>query len=945
MRGLAGGLVAALIAQRFIDAERYWIGIALYLGAIALALISTGSGASRVFSGDRVHVRAAPRPPVQVLLAWAVTAVVVGLVIMRFEITQATTGDWLTHVVAVLAVVVVAAQADLVAAKSGGSGADGAPVVEPRPLAERLNDRPTQVVIGAVASLVLVAAFVRFWNLDGLPFGIWFDEAENAMQGRRIRTDSTYRPVFIPGTFLAPSHLAWLMAVSSGLFGDTIFAARSVTAVMGVLGVLAAFFAVRRLWGVSAGLLVMALFALSRWHITLSRVAMHNIAVPLFGFATLALLLRAMRRGRWLDYAIAGVVAGLGLGFYSAFAASLFAIGLMVVLIATSQKRFLAAIPGLVFAAIVCLVSLGPVVKFALLETDQFLTRQRQTSLFTHLAPGERRGPIIDNIVAYLRMYLDVGDRNGRHNIPGEAMLSSWVAPLAVLGLALALRWIRRPIAAGMIAWFILALVPGVVSVPFEAPNSLRAVGTIMPVLCLAVVPLVLLIRGAAALADTGLPEALLDRLSDPFGKGRELVARPSMAAAGIAMFVVLVVGIGDAGRYFDEWANDGTVWVSHSTAETFAGRLVAENRDTHDVWLVDGLHAEPSTIAFLNPDRSFHEVTTRFAPNDQPPFAFSGNRPVLMLAAVGSRAMFDQLRLVYPSTEITEYSQFPGSGPALLSAEIPPEVLDANRGLVKTEPDGTVIPRHLADGPGEPGSTWAGSLLVPRTDTYSFRVVGTSAASITIDGQPHRLCSGGRNELSTRLGQGPHSLSVMTEESTAALGLEWRGPTGLWGPIDASLLASGTVGTTGLAARHHPGAGFASSSDHLRIDATVDSEIHITRLPRPYSVEWTGELMISVPGEYQFWLSGDDAGTLSINNGQIAQITVDGGESSATLQLEAGPHQLRATYEDTQNFSVFRIQWVPPGGVRKAIPTDLLRPDLSRPGTNQTTMSGLGSC
>lgn len=943
MRGLAGGLVAALIAQRFIDAERYWIGIAVYLGAIALTLIGTGSSAGAVFSGDRLQVRAALRPPVKVLIAWAITAGVVALVIANFDVNQATTGDWLTHVVAVLAVVMVAAQADLAAARSHTPSAEMAPT--PKPLAQRLDDTPTRIVIAAAVGLVVIAAFLRFRNLDGLPFGIWFDEAENALQGRRIRTDPTYRPVFIPGTFLAPSHLAWLMAVSSGLLGDTIFAARSVTAMMGVLGVVAAFFAGRRLWGVSAGLLLMALFALSRWHITLSRVAMHNIAVPLFGFATLALLLRAMRRGRWFDYAVAGVVAGLGLGFYSAFAASLGAIGLMVVLIAASQKRFVAAIPGLVFAAVVCLISFGPVVKFALLDTEQFLTRQRQTSLFTHLAPGERQGPIIDNIVAYLRMYIDVGDRNGRHNIPGEAMLSSWVAPLAVLGFALALRWIRRPIAAGMITWFILALIPGVVSVPFEAPNSLRAVGTIMPVLCLAVVPLVLVIRGAASLPATPLPAALVARVGDPFGTWRELVVRPAMAAAGVAMFVVLIIGIGDAGRYFDEWANDGTVWSSHSTAETFAGRLVAENRDTHDVWLVDGLHAEPSTIAFLNPDRSFHEVTTRFAPNDQPPFAFRGDRPVLMLGAIGSKAMFDQLRLVYPSTEITEYSQFPGSGPALLSAEIPPEVLYANRGLVKTEPDGTVIPRHLADGPGQPGSIWAGSLLVPRTDTYAFRVVGTSAASITIDGQPHRLCSGGRNELSTRLGQGPHALSVMTEESTAALGLEWRGPTGVWGPIDASLLASGIVGTTGLAARHHQGVGFGAPSDHLRIDATVDSEIHITRLPRPYSVEWSGELQISVPGEYQFWLSSDDAATLSIDGAQVAAVTVDGGESFATLQLDAGPHQLRATYEDTQNFSVFRIQWVPPGGTRKAIPTDLLRPDLSRPGTNQTTMSGLGSC
>src|SRR2546428_14136891 len=72
------------------------------------------------------------------------------------------------------------------------------------------------------------------------------------------------------------------------------------------------------------------------------------------------------------------------------------------------------------------------------------------------------------------------GDRTGRHNSPNEPMLDPIMGALALLGFAHALwRW-RDPPNMLMLLVFGVMLLGGILTVDFEAPQSLRAIG-VMP--------------------------------------------------------------------------------------------------------------------------------------------------------------------------------------------------------------------------------------------------------------------------------------------------------------------------------------------------------------------------------------------------------------------------------------------------------------------------------
>src|SRR5207302_2060211 len=50
------------------------------------------------------------------------------------------------------------------------------------------------------ALLVLILVFgvaMRFWNLAGIPEGVWYDEAQNGLVANRILTEASYKPVYI----------------------------------------------------------------------------------------------------------------------------------------------------------------------------------------------------------------------------------------------------------------------------------------------------------------------------------------------------------------------------------------------------------------------------------------------------------------------------------------------------------------------------------------------------------------------------------------------------------------------------------------------------------------------------------------------------------------------------------------------------------------------------
>ncbi|KAF5409454.1 MAG: PA14 domain protein [Candidatus Udaeobacter sp.] len=147
--------------------------------------------------------------------------------------------------------------------------------------------------------------------------------------------------------------------------------------------------------------------------------------------------------------------------------------------------------------------------------------------------------------------------------------------------------------------------------------------------------------------------------------------------------------------------------------------------------------------------------------------------------------------------------------------------------------------------------------------------------------------------------------------------------------PIIIHAAASLRHPSHGLLGKYYRNANWSGSA----IDAQVDPEINFDwaktlPLPPPFSVEWTGNILISEAGEYTFSLVADDGALLEIDG----RVIVDASHAllqkrSGVIHLNAGLHSIRVRYFNVLFGGSVRLTWVLRGRPEQVIPTEVLVP------------------
>ena len=180
----------------------------------------------------------------------------------------------------------------------------------------------------ALLGLVAVAALaLRLWNNDhGLPFVYNVDERSHYVS---VAVEMASGRGLDPGYYQNPSGFTYLVYAALRLaFDDAsldrLLAAdptavfdlsRDLTAVLGTLGVLAAFALGRWLWDARTGLITASIMAFAFLPVAYSRLALTDVGtLAPVALAVLGSVL-ALDRGRARDFALAGAGAGLAIGF------------------------------------------------------------------------------------------------------------------------------------------------------------------------------------------------------------------------------------------------------------------------------------------------------------------------------------------------------------------------------------------------------------------------------------------------------------------------------------------------------------------------------------------------------------------------------------------------------------------------------------------------------
>lgn len=196
-----------------------------------------------------------------------------------------------------------------------------------------MNDRsPRGRVVACLAAILLVAAAVRFWGLSfGLPHTqarpdeTHIIEAARTMLSGRLPRFYDYPWLYIStlsvlyvGYFLwgaAAGTFTTLadMVASWPLHWEPFFLiSRAMAAAFGTMTVLVVFRIARRLWDDTAALVAALFMALAFIHARDSHFGTTDTALTFFIVASVGLLMEAHNTGRHRQFAVAGIVGGLG---------------------------------------------------------------------------------------------------------------------------------------------------------------------------------------------------------------------------------------------------------------------------------------------------------------------------------------------------------------------------------------------------------------------------------------------------------------------------------------------------------------------------------------------------------------------------------------------------------------------------------------------------------
>lgn len=871
----------------------------------------------------------------------AIVLAYLGLQQFHENIQQPTISAWWYYIGSVLLFLLFAALLDRQAKRaaatetSADSTEDTAPSADITPATD---GRWSGWQIGAVVIIIAVAIFVRLWRFDQFPFGTWYDEAENGLQALRILNQDDYYPLFV-NSIHAPAHYLYLIALFFNYWEVSTASIRLVSVVMGLLTVWAAYLAGRELFGRSLGLATAFVVAVARWNVNFSRIGMYNASTPLFELLAVAFLLRGLRRGRYLDYALAGLWLGLGLCFYAAFQLFIAMVLFFLALLALFQRGFLRRTwQGILMLVVTVGLVTAPVALYAYTHPESYFERTKDTSIFADRTPVEnlptwlenscaqlaspwnerceRIPRLLDNARKHVLMFNYRGDPNGRHNLPGEPMLDNVLAALLALGVGLCLVRFWRPRALLLLLWLGVMLLGGILSLGFEAPQSLRAIGTQPVAYLLAIVPL----------------HALWQAWNNSGGQ------RYPHFVGTLLSLLLLWVGYTNIHTYFYRQAVNFPAWNAFSTPETLAAALLNTMDEGTAVYITSYFHGHP-TLNFLAAEAQPYQ---RIETTDHLPMVWPTDKDIALILNADSRTIFEEAKHYYPTATFEEF-RAPENGPTVLYYVYLTQNDVANvQGLTARYygndgwENAPIMERReenlQLDWPGQspvplPFSVeWEGVLNVKEYGTHQFFLQSPAEAALFI-GEEELLQGEGALSAAVVLAEGKHTLRILAVGGDGSFSVAWRPPDRGPEVIPASTLFVPPVTSNGLLGKYYANGDWEGPEALARIDPRLNLYFHITPLPRPYTVEWSGKIAIPEAGMYRFGLESIDESVLFIDEQQITASPLPNQYQEGSIELTAGLHDIRIRFADRTDHTHINLYWSPPFSGQQPVPSEVLFP------------------
>jgi|GEM_PF-1379709 len=787
------------------------------------------------------------------------------------------------------------------------------------------------VLVGLVLALGL---FLRVYRLDFYPppGGIsWNDEAQIGKDAYGI-LHHDYRPWQFPFSVYATS-LSFL------LLGPTVLSLRLTFVALGFVTLVVFYLLAREIFRFPVALASTFLFAVSRWHIAFSRLALPSTPAMLLEVATFYLLLRGRRTGGMMSYVLAALTMGLGLYSHASFRV----VPLLVSLLFLGQVWlwWLARRGGeanqsrgtlrlwwcFLASAVVITLPLAAIIW----REPHVAFGERFSSVMPVLFGGQGSAAtdsVAQRALRLLGFFNYQGEAWGAVNLPDLPMLDPVTGVFFVLGFGYCLFCFWRNRHLFYLSWFLITIIGGgLLTVELR---SHRFAG-VMPVLFIFVG---VFVEGAWA------------TFQQAFGASRRnlfvVPLVPMLALAGYANYHT----------FFDKQIHADSVRIEFTREISAVANYIGSLGDGHYVYLF-------ANYPYYLPGMDFAWMAGE-APGEQgvdvldviPINGKEGDKDLayVFVTPYNVEALEEVVRYFYPEARTEtfegEYDRY-----TFVAAHVVAEQVRSSQGLL-----GSYYPGESTEGEPETvrqegqlsfdwtvqepplpfpfSAEWKGSLFAPEYGSYVLETEPPGLCQVQLDdsqlGQEEKI----------RLARGWHTLTVtcLGLEHVASLRLLWTVPGG----------ESETAATEFLSPREEVNGVLVSvfrgtdwegepveqsvqpSLSLLRVPAAWDSAFVPELEGEEYSLECCGELRVEEEGSYGFnVVPWNGSATLWIDGAEVA--TAGGEETrsgSGDVDLAPGWHDLwlRYAYHGGE-FSGVEVLWTPPGGEAQVIPPGLMRP------------------
>jgi sugar lactone lactonase YvrE/4-amino-4-deoxy-L-arabinose transferase-like glycosyltransferase len=777
-----------------------------------------------------------------------------------------------------------------------------------------------------LVSILAVALFMRAYRLDGMPPAVYLDEGDNGLEAIRLMEAGTYVP-FTRASNGHPTLYLYFVGLAFKSLAATLLVMRWVGVLAGVATVFVFYLLVRQLCGFAAAALSTFLLAVSRWHITYSRIAFEGILTPLFAVLTFYFLVKACRSGRRGHFAAAGLALGLGLNTYVAFrVVPVVALLYLAHCYWVERRTIRHPLTAIVALALATVVAVGPLGAYYLRFPQDVWHRARQASVSLDIERAGSYEPLRQNIKKSLLMFNYRGDPRPRHNLPDERELDFGTAMLFLLGVGYSLYHWKQSRYFLLLVWLLLGLLPGMLSLADSNPHSLRAIASLPAAFLLAAV--------TADRAWEGVAQGL---------RGQVFPYR-----VGLAVILLILVGRANYVTYFNQQAQNESVYYDYDPIQTEVARYIKAMGNTHRVY-VSRYFTNHSDVKFISYGVPYQD----FDLNAHLPIREEVDQDVLFILERNHAPFVTRLQQLYPRGIYREVNDRYGRF-MYYTYLVPKEEIAAIQGLqggyyASAEPEGAPILQRKdatiafywsADGPAflagseEPFSaTWDGSLYVPRFGDYAFVLDTDGAAQLLLDEELVVESSGERVQGAIQLPAGFHAvaLNASQQRPRGRLILNWI-PAGSSSEqvVPQTLLYTVQLAHQGLLGRYYHGTNWSGVPVSIQLDSFIAPNDVI---PSPFSIQWEGRIYAPTTGSYVFATNSDDGSLLYIEG----QLVVDNGGQhgdryiEGRITLEEGFHDIVLRYFQDGGGRKIELWWIVPGRGKEQVPAEFLTPPSER--------------